>query len=478
MKFKNSIIAFAFILASLTSQGQNTRILSLQECVDIALENNLTVKRGNLTLENARIDRTQARFNQLPNLNLNANSGYNWGRSIDPTTNDFINQQIQFTGFSGSSNVVLFNGLRLANSVKQSGLNLESAELDLENAKNNVIINIATFYLNVIFNRELVQNAEFQLKSSQEQLERTKKLVKSGALPLTNELELVSQVATNDVNLINAQNNLDLALLTLKQAMLIPASENIDIVIPQIEPDDADLDFTSQEVYEEAVNFMPEIKSAKLGLESAQVGVKIAQAGALPTLSLGGSFSTNYSDAFVRAVYGDDVTYVDQTVFIDGATTPVTVSFPQVIPTFEDVPFSDQVNENLSRSLGLNLSIPVFNRFNVKNNVQRSKIQLQQAEITSQERQNTLRQQIESAYNDAQAALKTYQASDKQVKALEETFRAIENQYNLGAANFTDYQVASNNMYRAKSDFVRAKYDFIFKQKILDFYRGNTLTID
>lgn len=475
MKFKNSTLILFIFLASNIGFAQQVRTLSLQECIDIALENNLTIKRGNLSLEGAKIDKSQARFNQLPNLNLNANTGYNYGRSIDPTTNDFINQQISFSGFSGSSNVILFNGLRLANSVKQSQVNLESAEFDLENIRNNVTINIVTFYLNVIFNGELVQNAEFQLGSSQEQLERTKKLVASGALALTNELELVSQVATNEVNLINAENNLNLALLALKQAMLLPASEKIDIVVPEISPDNEVINFSVQEVYETAEEIMPEIKSANLGLESATIGVKIAKANGLPSLSLGGSFSTNYSDAFQRAIFGDLV-YNDQTVLIDG--NPVVVSFPSVDVTREPVPFEDQINENLSRSIGLNLSIPVFNRFSVRNNIQRSRIQLQQAEITAQETQNTLRQQIESAYYDAQAASKTYQASEKQVTALEETFRAIQNQYNLGASNFTDFQVASNNLFRAKSDFVRAKYDFIFKYKILDFYKGNSLTID
>ncbi len=474
MKFKNSVLLL-FLLTVTGHTWAQGRVLNLQECIDIALQNNLTVKRGNLTLEGALIDRSQARFNQLPNLNLNANSGYNYGRSIDPTSNDFINQQISFTGFSGSSNVILFNGLRLANIVKQSQVNLESTEFDLENVKNNVTINIVTFYLNVIFNRELLQNAAFQLQSSQEQLDRTRKLVTSGALPLTNELELVSQVATNEVNLVNAQNNLNLALLSLKQAMLLPASEEIDIVVPEVEPEAEALNFTVQEVYSTAEGIMPEIKSANLGLESAQLGIKIAKANGLPSLSFGGSFSTNYSDAFQRAVIGEPIV-TEQTVIFDG--NPVTIGFPGVDITREDVPFVDQIEQNLSRSIGLNLSIPVFNRFSVRNNVQRSRIQLQQAEITVQEIQNTLRQQIESAYNDAQAALKTYEANEKQVDALEETFRAVENQYNLGGANFTDYQVASNNLYRSKSDFVRAKYDFIFKYKILDFYKGNSLTID
>ena len=471
-----NILITALLSWSISLSAQSVRVLDLQQCIEIALENNLSVKRGALSLEGARIDKTLARGNQLPNLNLNGNYGYNWGRSIDPTTNQFINQQITRGGVSGSSNVVLFNGFRLLNSVKQSQVNIESSTFDLEKIKNDVTINIVTFYLNVIFNRELLENADFQLNSAQEQLERTKKLVASGALPLTNELELTSQVATNEVNLINAQNNLDLALLTLKQAMLLPASEPIEIIVPDITPDTRDgIGYSSQEVFDAAMTEMPEIQSAKLGLESAQLGIRIARATGMPSLNLGGSFSTNYSDAFSRSVLTGS-TFVDQDIIFNGQ--PATISVEQ--PTFarEEVPFNTQIDQNLSRSLGISLSIPVFNRFSTYASVQRANIALQQAEITVKERENTLRQQIESAYNDAQAAAKTYEANQKQVNALEETFRAVENQYNLGAANFTDYQVASNNLFRAKSDFVRAKYDYVFKLKILEFYKGNPLTID
>jgi outer membrane protein len=471
-----NVLIIALLTFTMSVSAQTSRVLDLQQCIEIALENNLSVKRGMLSLENAKIDKFQARGNQLPNLNVSGNYGYNWGRSIDPTTNDFINQQITFSGLNGSSNVVLFNGFRLANSVKQAQVNVESNEYDLEKIKNDVTINIVTFYLNVIFNRELVENAEFQLNSSEEQLQRTKKLVASGALPLTNELELTSQVATNEVNLVNAQNNLDLALLSLKQAMLIPASESIDIVIPDIEPDTQEgIGYSPQEVYDAAMNEMPEIQSAQLGLESALLGVKVAKAGGMPSLNLGGSFSTNYSDAYSRAVVTGSE-FVEQDIVFNGQTT--TIAFEQPTYIREDVPFRDQIDQNLSRSLGISLSLPIFNRFSTHSNVQRARISLQQAEITVRERENTLRQQIESAYNDAQAAAKTYEANEKQVRALEETFRAVQNQYNLGAVNFTDFQVASNNLYRAKSDFVRAKYDYIFKVKILEFYKGNPLTID
>ncbi|HCX21431.1 MAG: transporter [Flammeovirgaceae bacterium] len=450
MRRLNLTLLLVFLIGYNAISQQTTRILDLQQCVDIAIENNLSVRRSALQEERAKVTHRQSQAEMLPNLNLGGNYGTQWGRSIDPTTNDFITQQINFTGINGSSNVTLFNWFRIVNTVKQNKYSWESAKYDVEKAKNDISLNIVTFYLNVIFNRELLGNAEYQLSSSQEQLERTKKLVAGGALPRTNELELISQVATNEVNLVNAQNNLNLALLNLKQAMLIPVVEEVELVIPDIDlSDDSALNISAEEVYNEALNAMPEIQSAQLQVDQALMGVKVAQAGYSPSISLSGSFRTNYSDAY---------------------------KLPDANGNITTVPLSDQFDQNLSRSLSLGLSIPIFNNLRANSNVQNAKINLEQAEITVLEQQNSLRQTIEQAYNDAFAASKTYAASQRQVEALEETNRSVENQYNLGAANFTDYQVAQNNLFRAKSDLVRAKFDFIFKTKVLDFYQGKNLT--
>lgn len=471
-------------LLSVASYGQqdSVRVLDLQECISIAIANNLSVKRSQLQQEGAAVDLRQAQAGRLPNLNVGGGYGFNWGRSIDPTTNQFISQQINFTGLNGNSNMTLFNWFRITNTIKQSRLGLESAEYDVERAKNDISLNIITFYLNVIFNRELLENAEYQLQSSQEQLDRTKKLVAGGALPRTSELELISQVATSEVNLVNAENNLNLALLSLKQAMLIPAGQQIDILVPDLELNaSAELKVSSDEVFEAAIQAMPEIQSAMLQVQAAAMGVKVAEAGYSPSLTLNGSFSTNYSDAADRArpIFDGTVTTTTPIGYVEGSpsqTVVADITQPNVVGEDPDFNMGEQFRENLSNQLSLNLSVPIFNRLSASSNVQRAKISLQQAEITVIEQKNQLRQTIETAYNDAYAAAKTYAASQRQVEALEETFRSIENQYNLGAANFTDYQVASNNLFQAKSDLVRAKFDFIFKKKILDFYQGKPLS--
>ncbi len=432
-----------------------------------------------MALENNKVNYNQSRASQLPNANVNWSFGYNWGRSIDPTTNQFISQRINSSGLNGSSSVVLFNGLQQYNTTIQSKVNIAVSEADLDRAINDLSLSIANSYLTVILNKELVENARFQLNNSNSQLERTKILVESGALPITNQLELQSQVASNEVALINAQNNLDLSLLALKQSMLLPTNEAIDVSAPPVgllaEPD---LGISSEQVYEQAEEGQPEIKSADLNVESAVLGVKIAQGAISPTLSLGGGFSTNYSDAFDQRFIPDGTFAVGQDPV--GLVTSGGDAIFSVEPggSFETFGYGDQFDENLSWNLGIGVAIPLFNGLRTHSGIQRSKIQLQQAEIAAVEQRNILRQQIESAYADATASSKTFAASTRQVEALEETFRSIENQYNLGAANFTDYQIASNNLFQAKSDLVRAKYDFLFRKKILDFYQGKPLTLE
>lgn len=480
MRKLNLTLLLVFLIGFGANSQDSLRVLDVQQCIEIAIENNLSVRRSALAKERAKINYNQSRAEMLPNLNVGGNYGSQWGRSIDPTSNDFITQQITFTGFNGSSSVTLFNWFRIVNTVKQNRYGLESAEYDVEKAENDISINIVTFYLNVIFNRELLGNAEYQLESSKEQLDRTRKLVAGGALPRTNELELISQVATNEVNLVNAENNLNLALLNLKQAMLIPVSKEIELIIPDLDlGQGSELSVSAEEVYQAALNAMPEIQSAELQVDQAVMGVKVAEAGYAPTLSLNGSFRTNYSDAFKTFVLdpNDPGSFQQmETDFLLGDGTPVFENTFVPNGSVETVGFKDQLDQNLSRSLSLSLNVPIFNNLRAKSGVQNAKINLQQAEITVLEQRNQLRQTIEQAYNDAYASSKTFSASERQVEALEETFRSIENQYNLGAANFTDFQVAQNNLFRAKSDLVRAKFDFIFKTKVLDFYQGKNLT--
>ncbi len=481
------LFVICFLTIGATAQDNEW---TLQQCIDYALENNLTIKRSELNVKNADVNLKQAQFNRLPNLNANGSYAFSWGRSIDPTTNLFVdNQRIASSNASANSSVTLFNGLNLTNSVKQNKYAYLSTEKSFEDAKNDVILNVVTFYTNVLFTRELYENAIKQLESTTQQVELTEKRVEAGALPKANLLDLLAQKATNELNKVNRENDYNNARINLKQSLQLPPEQSIDIVLPDLELEISPvLDVTALEVYNIALNGQPDVQAAQLNTQSAEYGLKASEGAMFPTLSLNGGLSTQFSDAsqvptqFENAVFSDpDITggvnaQLFNTITFDPGTGIQTVNIPaRSASGFETISFSDQYNDNLRKFISLNLQIPIFNRFFARNNVQRAEITRSQAVITEKETKYLLWQTIEQAYNNVEAAAKSYESSQRQVDAREESFRVIKQRYELGAVNFVDYQVAENDLFQAKSDLLRAKYDYIFRLKILDFYQGKPL---
>jgi outer membrane protein len=305
-------------------------------------------------------------------------------------------------------------------------------------------------------------------------LNRTKKLAEAGSVPRANVLLLEAQSATNELNLIQRENALNLSLLQLKQALQLPASTPMDVEIPQINIENQlVLDKTSDEIYEIATMSMPEIKAAKLRQQTSSYALKSARGSYYPRLTLNGSLSTLYSSAR-KDITLEGVTLVPTDIgYLQSDITQrvyTDVANPQY--SFSTVGYQEQFKNNLGKGLGFNLSIPIFNGFATRSSVQRAAINRDLADISLLENENRLRQSVETAYNDAVAASKTYVASEKQVNANDEAFRVTKQRFENGAVNFVDYQTSENDLFRAQSDFLRAKYDFIFKKKILDFYQG------
>jgi outer membrane protein len=473
-------LCFLSLCFPLLAQQQDSvatkSVWNLKECVDYALANSLQVKRSELSLELSSLDKRQARMQMLPSVNLFGSYGLNWGRGIDPVTNQFVSSQRNgYTSVGGSSDVDLFNGFSIQSTVKQASRDFEASELDLAKSKNDVILNVVSLFINVVFNKELVENAKLQMGSSQQQLERTRKLVAAGSLPKSNELDLEAQVATNELNLINQENALNLSLLQLQQALQLPAREDFDVEIPVIEAEDLVLEQNSDEVYEIARSTMPEVKSAKLRIESSSYGVKAARGGLYPRLSLSGSINSNYSSSSATRFVPDGGFNTIQTgYFVQGTNAPVYGLEPT--GSFRDIyGFNDQLKDNLYKSVSLRLSIPLFNRFAARTSLQRALITNEQAKISAREIDNTLRQNVETSYNNAIAASKSFNSSLRQVAAREEAFRMVKQRFEIGAANYVEYQVAENDLFQARSDNTRAKYEFIFRKKVLDFYQGKPL---
>jgi outer membrane protein len=477
MKFSKTFTILFVALISLSTQAQEMKQWDLEACVNHAYENSLTVQRSQLALKDNEALVKQGKLSRLPTLNMNVFNSWRWGRSIDPTTNLFTTQRINSNGANASSNFLLYQGSRLSRSIKQGEMNVQASMYDLEKAKNDVALDVVFGYLQIIFTRELLENAREQLKTTKTQMDQTAKFVDAGSLPITNLLDLQSQVAGNEVDVINAENDVNLAVLQLKQFLQIPAEEPFDIVTPDFSASNyAFVTMSVGEVFETAVQTQPEIKSADIQIESAQMGVKIARSDHIPQVGLQGQFFTNYSDQNKEFTGAEEIPGQFNPIGFVLNSSEIVVE-PTFRTFFNDINIPTQWADNRSWSAGFNIAVPIFNGWSTQTNVQRAKIQEDLAEINAVEARNVLRQTIETAYNDAQAAAKVFEAAQKQVDALEESFRATEKSYNLGAVNFVDYQVASFNLFSARSSQVRSKFDYIFKLKVLDFYLGNPLTL-
>ena len=482
---KKIIFSLSGILLAMISFAQTetgVRQWTLEECINYGWENNLTIRSSELNLLTNEIGLKESKFAMLPNLNAGGQLGKSFGRTIDPVTNRFISSDFLSGGISANTSLTLSRGGILRNSIKRNEVNLQASEYDLQKGKNDIGLSIATNFLTVLLNKEQLGNTRFQLQVTEDQLARTIILVDAGSLPISNKLDLESQKASNEVNVVNAENGLNIALLNLKQSMQMPADDLLDIVAPQIEVGDVSMGAQSPaQIFQSALLVQPDIKSVDLSVESSELGVKIAKGSFYPVLSLNGSVSSNYSDRATDLIGSQDIDIppspigtvqgTGQDVYSLGSTVTVPI-------TSDSYSAGSQLADNIGQSVSINISIPIFARFGNSANLQRAQISKQRSEINAMNTRNQLRQNIESSYNNAVASLKSYEATKKRVEALEESFRSTEQRYNAGGVDFVDYQISSNNLFAARTDLVQSKYEYIFRVKILDFYLGNPITLN
>ncbi len=477
--FKKITLTFLILwVGNFTANAQTDSLWSLQSCINYALEHNLLVQNQQLNVELNEVNLQQSKLNLAPSLNANTNYGFNWGRSINPVTN-FSQKQQQSNGNAGlNASWLIFNGGITLKTIRQNKALLENGENDLEKTKNDVILNLITFYTNVIYNQELLHNAETQFNSTKSQLVRTQKQVAAGALPRSSELDLIAQLASNELNVIDNGNNLQLSLLQLKQSMLLPGNTNLGVIIPEIELDSSMLaNINAQAIYKTAEANMPEIKSADGQVAAAEIGIDVAKGTYYPSLRLNAGVTTSYSSIVAdRGLSETNGTFTSVPIGTVDATSQQVSTLIENTDSF-DYPTNQQISDNFGQSVSLSLSIPIFNNYQANAGVQRAKIARERAMVQAQQARQLLRQTIETSSNDALSAAKSYVSSFKRVEAQEESFRATKQRYENGAANYTEYQIAENNLFQSKSDLLRAKYNFIFRLKILDFYQGKPIEL-
>lgn len=461
---------------------KDTLHLSLKNCVDMALLNNLRLKRSTLATQSSKLDMRAAYMNLLPSFNANANVANNWGRSIDPTTNDFVEQKVQSAGLGGSGNWILFGGFRNLRNMLRAQTDLKASQADLQVQRNLTIFSVVTLYSNVLLNQELLENAQYQQKNAQEQAQRIKKMVDAGSAAPVDLLNIRSQVANSQVEIVRAQNTLNFSVLTLKQALLIPYEQAIHVrdssLVKLIAALPKTLHTRVEDIYGEALLKRPEIKSADLKVKSTELALSIHRGALSPTLSMNANLATSYSSLANRPrnILGAPRTQEVEIGYLRSNPSEKvlrSISAPEVVGQDPSFTLNEQFKANLRRSVGLSMYVPVFQRWTHRTNIQKAKLAYSSARIAAQEARNNLRTEIEQAYNDASAALQLYHAAEQKVQATAEAFRATEARYTLGTSHQTEYQIQSNSLYQARSELLRAKYTFAFRKKILDFYQGN-----
>lgn len=472
---RNIVLAFFVALAlpfALNAQ-QAGKAWTLQECIDHALKNNIQVKQSELNAELSKALLTQSQAGLLPSLNGNVSHNYNFGRTIDPFTNQFATDRVLSQNFSLSSSVTIFSGLQQINAIRQSKFEYLASRYDVDKMRNDIAMNIALAYLQVLFSEELVDVTQAQVTVTEAQVERTNKLVEAGSLARGSLLDIQAQLATEELNLANAQNQLDLSYLSLMQLLELQWTPEFKIVKPQLDiPAGTVIASSPNAIYNTALAIQPEIKSAEFRMQSSKKGLAVARGGISPRVVFSGSVGTGYSGA-ARRLLGDPVLAgYDTTGYTSGGDYVLT---PNFITNFETTPFSQQVNDNFNQSFGVFITIPIFNGLQTKTSITRAKISMQNAEYSLQLAKNQLQKNVQQAYADASAGLKKYLAAQKAVDAMEEAFKYTQQRYDVGLVNTIEYNTSKNNLTKAKSDLLQAKYDYVFRTKVLDFYQGKPL---
>lgn len=470
-------IVFIFsIFFSFQSSGQQKK-WSLEECISYAIKNNIQIKQQELNAEFNQNVLSQSRINALPTINGGASHSYSFGRALDESTYRFTKDTtIQSNNFYLSSSFTLFNGLQTQNTIRQNKYNLLVTQEDLQKIKNDISLSISLGYLQILLNMELLEVSKNQLAITKQQINRTRQLVEAGSLAMGSLLEIQAQAASEELSVVNAENYLDISYLNLTQLLELEAVSDFSILVPELPvPGEDFLIEPVNVIYNDAENVLPQIKSSEYSLKSSEIGLDIARGSRSPRISLQGTYSTRYSNIRQRLSISDDE-YSFPIGVVEATGQPV-VSFPQRITQMGDYTFGDQFKDNLAYGLTLNLSIPIFNGWQTNTAISNSKLSVLNSRYQLQYTKNLLYKEIQQAYADAVAAFKKYRATEKAVSSMEESFRYTEQKFNVGLVNSVDYNTSKNQLTRTQSDLLQAKYEFIFKTKVLEFYRGNPLTL-
>lgn len=474
-----SALLISFLIFSTSKvMAQETKAMDLEECINYALEHNINIKKQYLNVDYQNELLNQSKLGILPNFNAYASHGYNWGQRVDPFTNEFATDRVRSNNVYLQGDLNLFSGMQTLNTIKRNKFELMKAQYDTDYFKDDISITVATEYLQTLYYIEFVGIANNQLEITNQQVDRTSKLVEAGTLAKGDLLTIEAQQASEELSLVTAENNLSLSYLNLTQLMELQTPEGFEIEKPELGLIDQPEMFTPDKIYATALAERPEIKSSEMNVESAKADLKIARGGLYPTLYLGGSLGSGYSGA---NLVGNDEYSIPRTDII-GYTASGEDVFTDYTQTgfgsYNPKGFGDQLEDNLNQTMNLSLNIPIFNGWRSRSSVAQAKIGIENANLDLELQKNNLYKTIQQAYNDAVAAFNKHKAADKKVKATSESFKYAEQKFNVGLINSVEYNDAKKELNNALSELLQAKYDYVFRTTVIDFYLGKPLTLD
>jgi outer membrane protein len=452
------LLIFTWLTISQVSVFSQQKVWSLEDCIKYAIDNNIQIKQQVVQTKVQKNALDLAKLNLLPTLNGSASNNFSFNRTFDQSSFQFSNKNGMSDQFYLGGSLNLFNGLQNSNTIKMNQYQLLASEQDLQTIKDNIALNVALDYLQVLLNKELVAATNNQLQITIQQIGKTKKLVDAGSVARGNLLQIESQAAQEEVQLINMKNQLDLSFLNLTQLLELKTPVGFEVIVPHISVDTTSIITGNiDDIFTLAQASRPEVKSSEMKLSASEYSLRTAQGGRSPRLSLSYSFNTAY------------VNTTQKLTGLDPETN---------LPIYAPYPFSSQVSDNSNYGIGFTLNIPILNGWQVNKNISNSKLNIENSRYTLEGTKKQLYKTIQQAYTDAVAALKKYNASLKAVTSTEESFRYTEQKFNVGMVTSVDYNVAKTQLLNAQSDLSQAKYDYIFKTKVLDFYKGLPLNLD
>lgn len=475
MNNKTILLLIGTICISFTrkSYSQNTMapIYNLQQCIDLGIKNNPDVKNSQFILESDKVYKQQAVANMLPGISGNISRSVYSGKSINPYTNSYINQQNTADNYGLNASILLWHGSSIMNLVKQNSLTYEAGKMDLQNIKDQLTINIILAYLSVLSEQEQLKMAKQQVVVTQQQVDRLTIENDKGNIAPSDLYNMRGQLGSNELAVISTQNALTTAKLTLAQLMNIPFADTMQIA-PIETSILAPYNGTINDIYQYAVTHLPIVKAAELHNESAKKAVKSARGGLYPSLSLFGGLGTNYSSAATASeLVGTSDQQTNSYIMLNNDKLPVYT--PESNYTSNKVPYNTQWKNNLNSNIGLNLSIPILNGLQARSRVKLAKINEEQTAFQQNTVKIQLGQAIERDYVNMTNAYDTYKKLVQQVADYSESFREATIKFEAGAINSVDFVIAENNMNQAELNLISAKYNYIVQTKVLDYFRGS-----